>query len=83
MYVPGRIDGHGEFITSDTLQKAIWNWVRSGDRTIYLQHSEKAAGEMVEILTWPMPIQTSLTVPGETVHKVATILKTPPKFMIR
>ena len=70
VYVPGRIDGHGEFITSDTLQKAIWNWVRSGDRTIYLQHSEKAAGEMVEILTWPMPIQTSLTVPGETVHKV-------------
>jgi len=77
VYVPGRIDGHGEFINSDTLQKAIWEWVRSGDRTIYLQHSEKAAGEMVEILTWPMPIQTALTIPGEDVQKVEFPAETP------
>ena len=32
---------------------------------------------MVEILTWPMPIQTSLTVPGETVHKVEFPPETP------
>ena len=77
VYVPGRIDGHGEFINSDTLQKAIWEWVRSGDRTIFLQHSEKAAGEMVEILTWPMPIQTALTIPGEDVQKVEFPAETP------
>jgi hypothetical protein len=77
VYVPGRIDGHGEFIDSDTLQKAIWDWVRSGDRTIFLQHSEKAAGEMVEILTWPMPIQTSLSLPGEEVRKVEFPAETP------
>ena len=77
VYVPGRVDGHGEFITSATLQKAIWNWVRDGDRTIYLQHSEKAAGEMVEILTWPMPIQTSLQLPGEDVQKVEFPAETP------
>ena len=77
VYVPGRVDGHGEFITSATLQKAIWQWVRDGDRTIYLQHSEKAAGEMVEILTWPMPIQTSLQLPGEEVQKVEFPAETP------
>ena len=77
VYVPGRLDGHGEFIDADTLQKAIWDWVRSGDRTIYLQHSEKAAGEMVEILTWPMPIQTSLSLPGEDVRKVEFPAETP------
>ena len=77
VYVPGRVDGHGEFITSATLQKAIWQWVRDGDRTIYLQHSEKAAGEMVEILTWPMPIQTSLQLPGEQVQKVEFPAETP------
>lgn len=77
VYVPGRLDGHGEFIDADTLQKAIWDWVRSGDRTIYLQHSEKPAGEMVEVLTWPMPIQTSLMLPGEQIRKVEFPPETP------
>ncbi|MGA0357195.1 MAG: XkdF-like putative serine protease domain-containing protein [Ilumatobacteraceae bacterium] len=77
VYVPGRLDGHGEFIDADTLQKAIWDWVRSGDRTIFLQHSEKAAGEMVEILTWPMPIQTALSLPGEEIRKVEFPAETP------
>ena len=77
VYVPGRLDGHGEFIDADTLQKAIWDWVRSGDRTIFLQHSDKAAGEMVEILTWPMPIQTALSLPGEEIRKVEFPAETP------
>ncbi|MGB1506007.1 MAG: XkdF-like putative serine protease domain-containing protein [Acidimicrobiales bacterium] len=77
VYVPGRLDGHGEFIDADTLQKAIWDWVRSGDRTIFLQHSEKAAGEMVEILTWPMPIATQLSLPGEEIRKVEFPAETP------
>jgi len=77
VYVPGRIDGHGEFIDSTTLQKAIWDWVRSGNRTIYLQHSEKSAGEMVEILTWPVGIETSLKLPGEDIQKVEFPPNTP------
>jgi len=51
--------------------------MRSGDRTIYLQHSEKAAGEMVEMLTWPMPIETALAVPGEGVTKYSFPANTP------
>jgi len=65
VYVPGSVDSDGETIAADDLQKALWEWVRKGDRTIYLQHSEEPAGEMVEILTWPFPIDTTLDVPGQ------------------
>ena len=77
VYVPGVEDAHGEFTDQDTLQKALWNWMRAGDRTIYLQHSDKPAGEMVEMLTWPMPIETALAVPGEGITKYAFPENTP------
>ena len=77
VYVPGRLDGHGEHISSGTLQKSIWDWVRAGDRTIFLQHTEKAAGEMVEILTWPAAIDTTIGIPGEAVQKVSFPAGTP------
>ena len=65
VYIPGLEDAHGEFTDAATLQKAMWEWVRKGDRSIYLQHSDKVAGEMVEVLTFPFPIQASLNVPGQ------------------
>tara|TARA_R110000787_G_scaffold4258_2_gene16514 strand:- start:280 stop:1875 length:1596 start_codon:yes stop_codon:yes gene_type:complete len=77
VYVPGFEDAHGEFTDEDTLQKALWGWMKADDRTIYLQHSEKAAGEMVEMLTWPMPIETELEVPNEGVTKYAFPANTP------
>lgn len=64
VYVPGVPDGHDETIDADTLQKSIWQWVQDGDRTIYLQHTDKPAGQMVEILTWPQEVTTGLTVDG-------------------
>lgn len=64
-YVPNVEDAHGEFTDDDTLQIALWDWVRKGDRTIYLQHGDKAAGEMVEILTVPFPVEADLTVPNQ------------------
>jgi hypothetical protein len=76
-YVPDREDAHGEFTDSRTLQKALWNWVRKGDRTIYLQHSDKAAGEMVEMLTWPFPIEAELNVPNQGVTKYTFPADTP------
>ena len=33
-YVPDREDAHGEWTDPDTLQAAMWDWVRKGDRTI-------------------------------------------------
>jgi len=65
VYIPDIEDAHGEFTDADTLQKAMWDWVRKGDRSIYLQHSDQVAGEMVEVLTFPFPIQAALNVPGQ------------------
>jgi len=69
VYVPGLEDAHGETITATDLQESIWEWVRKDDRRIYLQHSEKVAGEMVEILTMPWSVEASLVVPGQGVSK--------------
>lgn len=76
-YVPGVEDAHGEFADEDTLQKALWDWVRAGDRTIYLQHGEKPAGEMVEIMTVPFPVEAELTVPNQGASKFAFPANTP------
>ena len=76
-YVPNREDAHGEFADAATLQAAMWDWVRKGDRTIYLQHSEKAAGEMVEMMTLPFPLEAELEVPGEGVTKYTFPADTP------
>ena len=77
VYVPGIEDAHKEFTDEDTLQKAMWEWVQKGDRTIYLQHSDKAAGEMVEMLTWPFEISTEMAVPNEGVTKYTFPANTP------
>ncbi len=77
VYVPDREDAHGEFTDSITLQKALWNWVRKGDRRIFIQHSDKVAGEMVETLTWPFPIEVDLEVPNQGVTKQTFPADTP------
>lgn len=77
VYVPNLEDAHGETIEPKELQTAIWDWVRKGDRRIFLQHSEKVAGEMVEILTLPMQTEMSLTVPNEGVTKYQFPADTP------
>ena len=76
-YVPGVEDAHGEFTDEDTLQKALWDWVKAGDRTIYLQHGDKPAGEMVEIMTVPFAIEAELAVPNQGVTKYAFPANTP------
>ena len=77
VYVPNLEDAHGETIEPGELQTAIWDWVRKGDRRIFLQHSEKVAGEMVEILTMPMETEMSLTVPNQGVTKYQFPADTP------
>jgi hypothetical protein len=77
MYVPDRIDAHNEWTDSLELQKSVWEYVRSGDRRIRLQHDrEVVAGEWVEVMAWPyevsVPMQKSegtqdVTFPKDTV----------------
>lgn len=64
MYIPDRIDAHGEWTDSDELQKAVWDYVKSNDRRIRLQHNrDVVAGEWVEVMAFPY----ELTVPIKSV----------------
>jgi hypothetical protein len=54
LYVPDFMDAHGEWTDAAELQPAVWEWVKSGDRRIFLQHdTEVEAGEWVEVMTMP------------------------------
>lgn len=56
-YIPEQLDAHGEWTDADTLQKAAWGYVQSGDRRIRLQHDTSiVAGEWVEIMSWPTEV---------------------------
>jgi len=57
-YVPGQLDAHGEWTDTEELQKAMWDYVKSGDRDIRLQHNvDVVAGEWVEAMTWPYTVE--------------------------
>ena len=56
-YIPNRYDAHEEWTDPDELQKALWDYVKSGDRAIRLQHNKDVvAGEWVEAMTMPFPV---------------------------
>jgi hypothetical protein len=67
-YIPDSIDGHGDFMTADDLQKTLWGYVKKGDRSIRLQHDpDTVAGEWVELMAWPHEVEIDMALPG--VHK--------------
>ena len=62
LYVPNSLDAHNEWTDPDELQKAVWDYVRSGDRRIRLQHNkEVVAGEWLEVMTFPYPLTIPVT----------------------
>lgn len=61
MYIPDTLDAHGEWTDADELQNAVWEYVRSGDRRIRLQHQrEIVAGEWVEVMSLPYPMSVPM-----------------------
>ena len=79
LYVPDFMDAHGEWTDSEELQNAVWGWVRSGDRRIFLQHdTDVVAGEWVEVMTMPQPWTVQMTdsngvVVGEATYPKDTV----------
>lgn len=78
MYIPDRMDAHGEWTDATELQTSVWDYVRKGDRRIRLQHNRDiVAGEALEIMAWPYPVEvpvvqksgdtTPVTFPSNTV----------------
>lgn len=75
MYVPDFTDAHGEWTDAAELQQAAWDYVRTGDRRIRLQHDvDTVAGEWVELMTWPYPV----TVPMLDADGTPTPVEFPP-----
>jgi hypothetical protein len=68
LYIPNSLDAHNEWTDSDELQKAVWDYVKSGDRRIRLQHNKEiVAGEWLEIMTFPYALSIPVVkVDGET-----------------
>ncbi|HXH87255.1 MAG TPA: XkdF-like putative serine protease domain-containing protein [Gaiellaceae bacterium] len=60
VYAPDTIDKHGEWASSDEIEKAVVEFHRTGDRTLRLQHTERAAGEVIALFTWPYPVEADV-----------------------
>ena len=61
-YIPNKGDAHNEWTDAEELQKALWDYVRSGDRDIRLQHNKDiVAGEWVEAMSFPVPVTLNMT----------------------
>jgi len=64
LYIPDSLDAHNEWTDSEELQKAVWDYVKSGDRRIRLQHNrDVVAGEWVEVMTFPHKLTVPMTKP--------------------
>ena len=57
------LDTHEEFVLADDLQTAQWDYVRKGNRNIYLQHGDASTviGEIVDIVAWPFEVSAEFT----------------------
>lgn len=62
LYIPNKLDAHGEWTDEEELQKAVWDYVKSDDRRIRLQHNRDiVAGEWVELMTFPYELKVPMT----------------------
>lgn len=72
MYVPDRLDAHAEWTDVEELQRAVWDYVRKGDRRIRLQHNrDVVAGEFVEIMAWPYEVEVPMVMKDASTRPMA------------
>jgi len=71
LYVPNKLDAHNEWTDPEELQNAVWEYVKSGDRTIHLQHNKNiVAGEWLELMTFPYSLSIPVTKANGSASKV-------------
>jgi hypothetical protein len=78
-YIPDKYDAHQEWTDASELQKALWDYVDSGDRDIRLQHNRDIkAGKWVEAMTlpyeWSVPVHKANGEMGAHVYPSGTVL---------
>lgn len=72
VYMPDTLDAHGEWATAEDLEKASWGYFKSADHNVYLQHSEKKAGELVALMPWPNEVSATMQKAVDGVTKSVT-----------
>jgi hypothetical protein len=71
LYIPNLKDAHAEWTDPDELQKAVWDYVKKGDRRIRLQHDrDVVAGEWLEIMAWPYDVEAPIMLKDATESKM-------------
>jgi hypothetical protein len=71
MYIPNRLDAHNEWTDPDELQKAVWDYMRKGDRRIRLQHNrDVVAGEALEVMAWPYEVDVPMVMKDASTQSV-------------
>lgn len=75
VYMPDQYDAHGEWTTAEELQKALWGYVREtgADRRVYLQHTDRPAGEWLEVMQWPHPVHATMQKSINGVRKATSV----------
>jgi hypothetical protein len=78
-YIPDKYDAQNEWTDAVELQKALWEYVKGGDREIRLQHNrEIRAGEWVEAMTlpyeWSVPVHKANGEVGSHTYPKGTVL---------
>lgn len=69
MYVPGARDSDNEYAEADELQRACWDFVKSGNKRIRDTHTKTEIGDLVELVSWPLPVEVDLKHADGTVTK--------------
>jgi hypothetical protein len=69
LYVPGARDADNEFTGAEELQKATWDYFRSGYRGVRDTHTKVEIGELVELISWPFPVDAEAKLGDGTVKK--------------
>lgn len=60
MYIPGALDSDDEYAEADELQRACWDFVKSGSKRIRDTHTATEIGDLVELISWPFPVEVEL-----------------------
>lgn len=69
LYVPSARDADDEYAEAEELQKACWDYIRSGYRGIRDTHTNVEIGELVELVSWPYEVEAEARTGGGEVFK--------------
>lgn len=72
VYMPETLDAHGEWASANDLEDMAHEYFKSEDHTVYLQHSDQPAGEIVSLMPWPNEVGATMMKSIDGVRKAVT-----------